>query len=438
MIIFLLLFSSFFSGGLSNVFGLGSNRFGELGIGDESLFQTNVPIPLPKFIGTIQSGSAGFQFSLLLTDNHDVFSFGFSSRGQLGLNTSSFGVFLPQKINPSIFQDKIIQITAGNSHTIFLSEKGFVYVVGSNAYNQLGLDSDVDLYSPQLLELNHTKIVDVAAGLSHTILLAENNQVFVLGSNLAGQLCHPDIVGTTFIKKIDFSPFLPDGSRFIRVFAGNTFTMFLTDSGTIYGCGENRNGQLGVIGTNIQIPTLVSPNFFHSKIQNLCLGHSHTLALGEQGEVYGLGLNLFGQLGIPPSENIVEPTQLDSSLFGREKIEKVFCGSHSSAFLTETNKAYVAGKNIWGMFGTLETSKGTVPFNPVNETITSIILGDTHALILTKPENSIPEKQAKENKPIGIFLVVFLGIFISITLITLFFWYYYYSRKKKEKNFYFF
>ena len=90
------------------------------------------------------------------------------------------------------------------------------------------------------------------------------------------------------------------------------------------------------------------------------------------------------------------------------------------------------------MFGTLETSKGTVPFNPVNETITSIILGDTHALILTKSENSIPEKQAKENKPIGIFLVVFLGIFISITLITLFFWYYYYSRKKKEKNFYFF
>ena len=28
---------------------------------DESLFQTNVPI-ITKFIGTIQSGSAGFQF----------------------------------------------------------------------------------------------------------------------------------------------------------------------------------------------------------------------------------------------------------------------------------------------------------------------------------------------------------------------------------------
>ena len=91
-------------------------------------------------------------------------------------------MFLP-KINPSIFQDKIIQIQQKFSYNLFKvqffifpiylffeKEKGFVYVVGSNAYNQLGLDSDVDLYST-LLELNHTKIVDVA-GLSHTILLA--------------------------------------------------------------------------------------------------------------------------------------------------------------------------------------------------------------------------------------------------------------------------
>lgn len=69
----------------------------------------------------------------------DVFSWGSNSHGQLGL-----GKEVSQQLKPflvcALNGVAVTQISAGGSHTLFLTLPGLVYCCGANKYGQLGLN----------------------------------------------------------------------------------------------------------------------------------------------------------------------------------------------------------------------------------------------------------------------------------------------------------
>ena len=72
---------------------------------------------------------------LMLDRAGNVYTTGWNNVGQLGLgHTQSVHVFT--KIDS--FCDKIIEIAAGWDFSIFLTEQGEVFTCGSNAFGQLG------------------------------------------------------------------------------------------------------------------------------------------------------------------------------------------------------------------------------------------------------------------------------------------------------------
>src|SRR3990167_10398908 len=95
-----------------------------------------------------------------------------------------------------------------------------------------------------------------------------------------------------------------------QIATGSAHTMALRNDGTVWGWGYNTNGQLGN-GSNaasltpVQIPGLAT-------VTAIAAGQLHTLALKSDGTVWAWGINLNGQLGNGTNIDSNVPTQVAS------------------------------------------------------------------------------------------------------------------------------
>lgn len=74
-----------------------------------------------------------------------------------------------------VFFDKNLNIkkfSAGKNHSVFLTQEGQVYSCGKGVNGQLGLGSRINKEVPTLVvSLTNKKVVDVACGVNHTLVL---------------------------------------------------------------------------------------------------------------------------------------------------------------------------------------------------------------------------------------------------------------------------
>lgn len=113
------------------------------------------------------------------------------------------------------------------------------------------------------------------------------------GRNQHGQLGHSEL-------KIFEKPTLIEGLANVNVIqaaCGRNHTLFLTDTGTVYACGDNRSGQCGIGSTaaNVTKPTRI--NFMGEKIIKIACGADFSVILDLKGNMHTFGLPEYGQLG---------------------------------------------------------------------------------------------------------------------------------------------
>ena len=74
---------------------------------------------------------------MVMMEDGSLFTFGFGTNGQLGLKSTS------NKAKPQLVKDmsikKVTQIAAGWNHSLVLTENGDMYACGYGAHGQLGL-----------------------------------------------------------------------------------------------------------------------------------------------------------------------------------------------------------------------------------------------------------------------------------------------------------
>jgi E3 ubiquitin-protein ligase MYCBP2 len=98
--------------------------------------------------------------------------------------TSKLTPIPPTKLS---IPSRIIQIACGLHHSVLLTSSGDVLTFGSNQFGQLGHNDFAIREVPTKVLINAT-IVQIAAGSNHTVLLSSTGQVFTFGSNQKGQL----------------------------------------------------------------------------------------------------------------------------------------------------------------------------------------------------------------------------------------------------------
>ena len=146
----------------------------------------------------------------------------------------------------------------------------------------------------------------------------------------------------------------------ISISAGNYHSMAIGDDGELYTWGENSYGQLGTGDkTTVYKPTKVTlANGIKPK--TISAGGSYSMAIGEDGELYTWGDNSYGQLGIGNTQIKLIPTKV--TLATGVKPVSILAGQngHSMAIGSDGN-LYVWGYNDNYQLGLGNTINVTKP-----------------------------------------------------------------------------
>ena len=153
------------------------------------------------------------------------------------------------------------QISCGGAHTAALTDDGQLYIWGRGNEGQLGLGDYRPRTVPALLKTlgdpsKGTTVLQVACGLSHTIALVDNGDVYTWGANDEMQLG----LGATFGRKVSRPELVAElGNKgVLRVAAGKNFSMALTESGDVYSWGAGSALQLGHGSkSNEEVPRII-------------------------------------------------------------------------------------------------------------------------------------------------------------------------------------
>jgi inhibitor of Bruton tyrosine kinase len=138
-------------------------------------------------------------------------------------------------------------------------------------------------------------------------------------------------------------------------------------SSNLHMCGHGSGGRLGLGDeqTRFQFSCVEGGALSQKKIVAVALGHHHTLALSDGGEVFSWGTNAYGQLGysLPISKN-KEPVQLlPRQIFGSIKREPI-CGiaaSGNHSVVHTLYSLYAFGKNE-GQLGIVDSDARSLEF----------------------------------------------------------------------------
>ncbi|WP_157630925.1 RCC1 domain-containing protein [Kribbella catacumbae] len=182
--------------------------------------------------------------------------------------------------------------TGSNSHTLVLDNSGTVFGTGDNHHGQLTSTApDNRAILARLTGLpGDVRAKAVATGAFHSLVLGSNGAVYGTGRNIAGEL-----TGTGIRTNLTQLTGLPQGVRATGLAAGNSHSLVLADDGAVYGTGNNQSGQLTGTGNRVSLTALAGlPNGVRAIA--IAAGHSFSLVLDSGGNVWGTGDNSDGQL----------------------------------------------------------------------------------------------------------------------------------------------
>jgi len=267
-----------------SVWGCGENYEGQLGLGCR--IQTpSTPVRLP--IDQVQDFSAGGGHSLFLKPDGSVWGCGCNGRGQLGIDYMDVDV---QYTLVRLPIDQVQQISAGDNHTLFLKMDGSVWGFGSNDAAQLGIDSTVDKsYTPVRIPIDQVQQI-IAKG-ACSLFIKIDGSVWGCGDNMFSQL------GMEQDMTTQSPPAYMSIDQVQQISAGGAHTLFFKMDGSVWGCGFNSDSRLGIASSDedyesspIQIPI--------DQVKQISTGSSHTVFLKTDGSIWVCGKNKEGQLGL--------------------------------------------------------------------------------------------------------------------------------------------
>lgn len=194
-----------------------------------------------------------------------------------------------------------------------------------------------------------------------------NINTVTTGNNIFGQF--GQVIGS------DTWTFQSLNYDFVSISEGNSFTAAIDTIGNLWTMGLNTYGQLGLGDTNTTTSFSQVPSV--SAVSMVSCGDSH-MAMIINGSVWSCGLNSFGQLGLGTFTNSLVPT-----FTGFTNFMTISCGSFHTVGLKNDGTIWVTGLNGNGQLGTNNLSTLTAFTNIINPpTATAISAGDAHTILV--------------------------------------------------------
>lgn len=313
-----------------NLWVWGENLGNYLGMGKDKMDIKEILQP-EKFteLENVVDVSSSCYHTLILKDDSTVYAWGENFLGQIG-NYNRENNFKPYMVKELV---NSINIAAGGTFSFAQKINGDAYMWGDNKYGQLGVDFIpsppntqfiiMPLYTIISTLVNYTssysvvptktkasKIISISAGNDHALALLNDGTVWAWGRDNCGQLGNGKVGDN---ESTNTPTKVLDLYNTVAISAGGDYSLALDKDGTVWAWGDNTYAQLGsdeadnktnLSATPVKVKDL-------SKIKEISAGVFHSLALREDGTLWGWGRNNFGQLsGKQLEEKIKTPREI--------------------------------------------------------------------------------------------------------------------------------
>lgn len=335
----------------------GRNDFFQLGLGDVDRRLVPTPVSSETDWQTIATKP---YHSLGIKTDGTLYSWGANAYGQLGMGDSEFNNPVPF---PVITETDWSMMAAGGTvifgYTLGIKNNRTLWAWGYNDNGQLGLGYTTPSTAcvTALTTIgNDSDWVFIKAGLRHSIGIRTNRTIWGWGGNGSAQLG----LGYTTPTGITTPTRIGNDSDWLSVAVGNMHNIAMKTTGSIWSWGDNFNGQLGLgdsgNGTYRITPTRIGNTTDWSLIE---AGGSSSFAIKTNKTIWSWGGNAGGQLGLGDSgaSNRMTPTQIGTN----SDWSKVASGSYHTLAIKANNTMWAWGDNWAGQLGLGDTADRNTP-----------------------------------------------------------------------------
>jgi len=314
----------------------------------------------------LHSRSSSSSSSSISSHNNSLYTWGTNNSGSLlqgdgnDSKIDSNGILWePQPAGGAKHLDgkKVVDICCGHSEMMLLSEDGRVWVAGENKNGQLGLGHKNPVPTPTELKVDGVeKFRKGIIGVNTGALIAESGELYTFGfggSALQGIGCLGHGDGESYLTPKLVESLVEDGCQVEDIALGESHTTVLTTEGEVLTTGASDYGRLGNGETSEDTLYFDAVEILPSEtITQIAGGESFTLALTNEGVIYGWGKNAKGQLGtgygmavdMYAMEQI--PTPMEDDELVNRTVTKIAAGTNHSACVTSGGELFWWGSSL--------------------------------------------------------------------------------------------
>ena len=238
-------------------------------------------------------------------------------------------------------------IAVGENHSLVIKSDMSLWAAGDNSKGQLGLGSSKSSSNGEKVMDN---IVYVDANEDVSFAIDKNGTLYGWGDNSEGQI-------TNKVSAAIISNPTKILDNVAQVSTGDGHTVALLEDGTAVGWGSNEYGELG-FATNTYKNSVTE---LMKDAVDVAAGDGFTLVVSKDGAVYGCGSNDQGQLGTGNYRDMTWLTVVIES--GAQDVE---AGDEHSIVLMSDGTVKTAGSNDYGQLGTDYYNGGSANFGNVS------------------------------------------------------------------------
>ena len=320
----------------------GRNDESQLGLGDTTNRKTFTQVTTNT--DDIKSVYCGGYHTFILENDGTLWSTGYGGEGRLGLgDTSNRATFTQVTVNV----DNIKKIYCGYNHTFILKNDGTLWSCGNNEYGELGLGDTTNRTTFTQVTTNTGNIKQVYCGYYNTFILKNDGTLWGCGFNSCSELGLGDTA-----NRYTFAQITTNTDDIKKIYCGCHYTIILKNDGTLWSTGQNNYGQLGLGDTtNRTTFTQVTTNV--NNIKSVYCGFYHTFILKNDGTLWSCGYNGDGRLGLGNTTNRNTFTQVTTNA---DDIKEIYCGGYHTFILKNNGTLWGCGDNYYGQLGLGDTT----------------------------------------------------------------------------------
>eukprot|EP01084_Bolivina_argentea_P028328 52673_1 len=386
------------------VYGIGSNPYGEFGNGNTTSLNALKPL---KFSNddNITHIYNGCYFTIYRSDSNVLYASGDNRYGSCMQDKNSGNKILSLTAIKGLQNINISKVycnpISNSYHGFIVSTDQKLYGFGRNNNGQLGINNNTDQYKPIYIHWSYGMIKEIQCSQYDTIILTQNGSVYWSGN---GQVIGNNNSSKTFKH-------LKELANIKSIAVGYESSLYLDNNGVVYGLGKNSYGQLGLNKKdNDKHNKPMSIRVFQERklfIVDIAAGNYHCLAMTKGKLIFSWGYNGNGACGhgYKSNEPLTQPTQI--KFFQNKEIKSIMCGSSHSAAITTANEIFLFGNNSNKecIISTYDSSKDNpvsineFVYNKFKKNIISITLGYSNTKVIVS-DNATNTKPFEEEKDV--------------------------------------